>query len=158
RCIRPYAQIDLARVAQFGDSMRGDAALYEAMSPVFHCSLSPTSAHQFLASLPSPAAPHTQEEARHPLIVSTNYDDLLERQYESDTCGADYDLVFYWPKQDERSRFYHRAPGVEPSAILDAANYSHAFFERRPTILKIHGTIQREDPVQDAFVITENDY
>jgi len=154
-CLRPHAQIDLARVAQFGDSMRGDAALYEAMSPVFHCSVPPTSAHQFLACLPSPA--RGAEEARHPLIVSTNYDDLLERQYQNGAGASDYDFVFYWPKPGEQSRFYHVAPRAAPVAITDAANYPHPFFETCPTVLKIHGTI-RPDAADDAFVITENDY
>ena len=158
-CLRPSAQIDLARVAQYGDSMLGDADLYDALRPILHAVLQPTTAHRFLTRLPSPAGSgNAAEEGRHPLIVTTNYDDLLERQYELDSRAKDFDLVFYWPKpQGDQSLFYHSASGAAPSAIRDAANYPHPFFEQCPTILKIHGTI-RDDPAQDAFVITENDY
>ena len=158
RCIRPRAHLDLARVAQFGDSMLGDAVLYEKMGRILHYPGAPTSAHRFLTSLPSPAGlSRGAEEARHSLIVTTNYDDLLERQYRADWGCCDYDMVFYLPKQNEQSLFYHSASGAEPVAIRDAANYSHPFFERCPTILKIHGTV-RDDPSLDSYVITENDY
>jgi hypothetical protein len=157
--LRPQAQIDLARVAQYGDSMLGDATLYEVLRDVFHVTLAPTSAHRFLASLPSPAGQAAATgEGRHPLIVSTNYDDLLERQYEVASRQKDYDLVFYRPVAGGRSLFYHASGDAPPVPIQDASNYSYPFFERRPVVLKIHGTIRRDDPTEDAYVITENDY
>jgi hypothetical protein len=156
--VRP-CPVDLARVAQYADLMRGDGALYEALRPIFHTGIAPTSAHRFLAGLPSPFGSSAgAAEARHPLIVTTNYDDLLERQYEAGCADKDYDAVFYWPKSGEQSLFYHSSCGGEAIPIRDAANYSHAFFESRPSVLKIHGTIRREDASQDAYVITENDY
>jgi hypothetical protein len=161
RCLRPRAQIDLARVAQYGDSMHGDGALYENLGRILHYPGAPTSAHRFLTSLPSPAGlSRGAEEARHPLIVTTNYDDLLEQQYLADCGCRDYDMVFYWPRKPEDREptlFHHSASGAEPVAIRDAANYAHPFFERCPAILKIHGTI-RSNPNLDSFVITENDY
>jgi len=162
RCLRPRPQLDLARVAQYGESLRGDAPLYDKLRTVLHAEVTPTCVHRFLARLPSPRLnPGTEGLLegllRHPLIVTTNYDDLLERQYEADYRLRDYDLVFYQPDRQGRSLFWHSKPGSDPVPVTDAANYAHPFFMECPTILKIHGTI-RADPSLDAFVLTENDY
>jgi hypothetical protein len=159
-CIRPRPLLDLARVAQFGESTLGDAVLYNKLADVLNPQFTPNSVHHFLASLPSPArmSAASQGPLRHPLIVTTNYDDLMERQYELEGGSARYDLVFYVPDARGQTRFWHRCDGAQTQPILDAANYDHAFFDRSPTVLKIHGTVRRDDPDQAAYVVTENDY
>lgn len=160
RCLRPRPLLDLARVAQFGESTLGDAVLYNKLGDILNPEFAPTSAHRFLAELASPTrlSRPTQDHLRHPLIVTTNYDDLMERQYEIEPGTGRYDVVFYVPEPRGQPRFWHRADGRPAVPIADATNYEYAFFERCPAVLKIHGTIRRDDPGREAYVITENDY
>ena len=147
------AELDLARVSQYGVVQLDVGPLYETLRTVFTAPLEPTSVHRFLAEVPLPNHPD-HEEDRYPLIVTTNYDDLTEQALGE----GSFDLVFYNPL-DDPPRFWHKAPNQEPKRIDgDANRYPYHFFDKRPVILKIHGTIDRADKKLDGFVITEDDY
>jgi len=151
--IRSQSDIELARVSQFGATRLGPGALYDELDDVFHHDYALTDVHRFLASL-NFAAPNARLPwARHILIVTSNYDDLMERAI----CDSDCDLVFYDPENPDpggapRGRFLHKRPGAEPEPIDRPNEYDYPFFESRAVVLKIHGTVGR--PV----VITEDHY
>jgi hypothetical protein len=145
-------ELDLARVSQYGVMQLDEGPLYEWLRPIFVAPYSPTSVHSFLAKLPTPNADHAED--KFPLFVTTNYDDLIERAI----GDGQYDLVFY-NSSDDPPRFWHKEPGKAPQRIEGAANeYPYHFFEKRPVILKIHGTIDRSDEEREGFVITEDHY
>jgi hypothetical protein len=153
----PEAGRDLVRVSQYVSVVLGDAPLYDELHEVFAAEYTPTPLHVFLASVPAlvtrqDSPPHD----RYQLVVTTNYDDALERAFEA--AGEEYDLVSYVADGDDRGKFRHRPPGDE-SVVIDRPNeYAELSLERRTVILKIHGAIDRADRDRDSYVITEDDY
>jgi hypothetical protein len=159
-CLRPKPELDLARISQYGDLKQGMGTLYEKLRALFRRELPPTRVHQFLAALP-PAKPDPKRpENRNLLIVTTNYDDLME----CTLPARSYDVVFYDPDPDQKpARFWHRSPDGVVAQITDPNAYPtkdnpYPFFDERPVILKIHGTIDRYDQNREGYVITEDHY
>jgi hypothetical protein len=148
---------DLLRVSQYVYVMLGNGPLYELLHTVFDADYAPTPVHELLASLPSliRACPST-EPRFFPLIVTTNYDDLLERAFND--AGEKYDLVTYIAEGPQAGRFLHTNPdGV--ARVIDRPNsYTELRDDERPVIAKIHGAVGRGAHDQDSFVITENHY
>jgi hypothetical protein len=95
----------------------------------------------------------------HPLIVTTNYDDLMERALQE--VGQPYDLVSYVAEGEQLGKFLHWHPtGAESTVIERPREYVEFAFEERPVVLKIHGAVDRssEDWERDSYVITEDHY
>jgi len=65
--------------------------------------------------------------------------------------------VFYDP-DDKPARFWHKKPGGTPVKIVDPTSYDYPFFDERPVVLKIHGTIDRSNEGREGYVITEDHY
>jgi len=157
---------NLARVAQYVDVMRGSGDLYERLHKLLDVDYPLTSLARFLAALE--AVLHTKAPPCHQLIVTTNYDDQIERAFQQ--AGESFDLVTYVAEGDQRGRFAHRAPdGSE--YLIEKANEYRGNLKERATILKIHGTVdrgrKRDTPVEedadeednkDSYVITEDHY
>jgi hypothetical protein len=155
-CLRPHPELDLARISQFGDLTQGKGELYEKIRTIFTGQFSPTKVHAFLAALPSADPEPARPENRNLLVVTTNYDDLMEKVL---TPHQPYDLVFYDPDpEDKPARFWHRQPDGKIAKIIDPATYDYPFFDERPVILKIHGTIDRSNQGHEGYVITEDHY
>jgi hypothetical protein len=88
------------------------------------------------------------------LIVTTNYDDALERAFVR--AGQEFDLVYYAaPTAQKPGEFMHVVGGRR---VRVTQQYRKLLVEGRPVILKIHGAVDREDAEQDSYVITEDDY
>jgi hypothetical protein len=146
---------DLSRVSEYVSVMNGVGPLYEELRRVFDSDFSPTPVHRLLASLPG----HLREKGypkRNLLIVTTNYDDVLERSFEE--CGEEFDLLTYMASGKRRGRFLHTAPGGVPEPIEVPNEYMKVSLETRSVIMKIHGAVDRDDPGGDSYVITEDDY
>lgn len=141
------ADRDLSRVAQFVDLIKGTGRLYEEVGKVFAEGYPVTSLHRFLASIP-------YRGPEYPLLVTTNYDNLLESAFLEQ--GREFDLVYYSPDDQPRGRFWLQQPGKPAGRIEDANGYGYEFFKQRPVILKIHGTAGMEE--SSGFVITEDHY
>jgi hypothetical protein len=92
-----------------------------------------------------------------PVIVTTNYDDLLEQAFSA--VGAEYDILTYFATGGRRGApiFVHQPPQAEPRPITKPASYICNPGERT-VIVKLHGSVDRSEPPSDSFVITENDY
>ena len=85
------------------------------------------------------------------LIVTTNYDEILERAF--DRVKQPYDVVFYVAKGDDRGTFKHKTHRGEIRPIaIDPDPNNPLPWGKHPIILKLFGTWQHE------FVITEDDY
>ena len=151
-------ETELTRVAQWVLEMGGSADLFKALHKLFNRDYPPTRLHNFLASLPALLASKNYPP-RYQLIVTTNYDDVLERAFSA--AGQAFDVVTYMSEGSEnRGKFLHTDPeGKE--RIIDIPNqYRDLSLERRTVILKIHGAVKRNnpDPDADSYVITEDHY
>jgi hypothetical protein len=93
---------------------------------------------------------------RYPLIVTTNYDDLLERAFDAE--GEPFDLVSYVAEGDDRGKFWHRGPDGDGRLIDKPNKYRGLSVDERTVILKIHGAVDRFNAERDSFVITEDHY
>ncbi len=163
KCGEPLPQaltMDLLRVAQFIEAMAGSGELYADLHKLFDADYPPPLVHQFLASLAA-QPPARNPSAGYPLIVTTNYDDLMERALR----GQEYDVVTYVAEGEHRGLFLHWPPGAgtKPVVIETPNEYREVSTALRPVIMKIHGTVDRRpiDPSQDAedsYVITEDHY
>jgi hypothetical protein len=147
---------DLLRVSQYVSLTVGAMPLYRELRRLFNGDYPPTGLHRFLAELPSILREHHPEAPPYQLIVTTNYDDLLERAFRQ--RGEPFDLVTYDAEGPYRGKFTHRPHQGEPVTILQPNAYLALTTSERTVILKIHGAVDREDEDRDSFVITEDHY
>jgi SIR2-like domain len=147
---------DLVRVSQYVDLvMGGEAALFDELHPVFIRDSEPNKLHRFLAERP---AHHRARGLSVPcqLIVTTNYDDALERAFGA--AGEPFDVVYYAAEREEPGRFVHMRPDGSRRPIPRHTDYREFALEERTVILKIHGAVDRRDEGGDSYVITEDHY
>jgi hypothetical protein len=135
---------ELAKVAQYYDVVSGRDLLNKELRNIFACDYPFTSLHRYLAKVSVPL-----------LIVTTNYDDLMERALSELNCPHDRVIhttdtelghqILWWPHGRSEPR------PVSPNKLdVDL---------RTTTIVyKMHGAVDRHDPRRDQYVITEDDY
>jgi class 3 adenylate cyclase len=145
---------DVTRVTQYIATMQGSGPLYEQLHSLLDANYSPTPFHQFLAGLGS-SLRSKGYHPRSPLIVSTSYDDALERAFS--TADEPFDLVVYMAEGEHRGRFVHYPPEGRARAIDRPNRYLNLGLSR-PVILKIQGTVDRRNVDNDSFVVTEDHY
>jgi hypothetical protein len=149
---------NLLRVSQWVEVMLGTGTLYESLHDVLDAEYEPTPVHRLLASLPSLIRVHPSTQRRFfPLIVTTNYDDALERAFKD--ADEEYDLVTYIADGPKQRRFLHTSPDGDKRVISKPKSHAELQFDERPVIAKIRGTVDRgKTDSQDSYVITENHY
>jgi SIR2-like domain len=136
---------NLASVAQyFEDVAAGRGALYEELRAVFTLRFSPSKIHRYLAGVPEPL-----------LIVTTNYDDLMETALRD--AGKEFDLVIHTtdPTLGERLLWWKHGAD-EPTLVV--ANKLFIDLEQVAVVYKMHGAVDRFVETRDQYVITEDDY
>jgi SIR2-like domain len=145
---------DLLRVSQYVAAILGERQLYRYLHAVFDADYPPSSLHRLLARLPA----LLRERGRpQPLVLTTNYDDLVERALAE--AGEPFDVVWYEAKRGPwHGRFQHRVPDGEVVPIERPNKYTGLALAERPVILKLHGAIDRDDFRQDSYVVTEDSY
>ena len=156
----PTVLEDLLRVSQCVDLKRGWRSLYGTLHELFDDDYPPTELHRLLADIPR-LMRRLERPPResHLLIVTTNYDDVLERAFDESPQPEPYDLVWYVARGDKTGKFMHRPPGGEPVVVEDPDQYVVPLdLTQRSVILKIHGAVDRGAGENDSFVITENNY
>jgi hypothetical protein len=157
--VRDRERDDLGSVSQTVATMWGRAYLYEKLHEVFDADYEPTTLHRFLARLPA-ARRARGSVPPHQLILTTNYDDALERAFQA--AGEEYDIVWYVADgRTDRGKFWHwppPQPETEPNLIERPNEYDAISLEKRTVILKFHGAVDRSDPKRDSYVITEDHY
>jgi len=150
----PDRDLDLLRVSQYVDATLGERQLYRYLHSIFDSDYPPTSLHRLLARLPPLLR---ARGTRQPLILTTNYDDLVERALAA--AGESFDVVWYEAKRGpQQGRFVHRSPSGDVTAIERPNKYTGLDLSNRSVILKLHGAIDRADEDRDSYVITEDSY
>lgn len=153
-----HRDLDLVRVSQWVVSRLGSETLYEYLHDVFDHDFPYTSVHEVLARTPDFIRRNGLSE--YPLVVTTNYDDALERAF--DARGEEYDVLTYIATPEERGRFRHTSPDGVTQVVRAANRYRGVTLTERPAILKMHGAVLRPSvsvPIEDdSYVVTEDDY
>ena len=153
----PYPDTgDLLRVSQYVDVSLGGGPLYETLHSAFDADYPPTAVHHLLASLPRLVRGTAGTRPFFPLIITTNYDDALERAFVQ--AGEPFDLVTYLADGPDRGKFQHTHPDGTVTLIAVPNEYTELRCDQRPVIAKIHGTVGRGVQDADSYVITENHY
>lgn len=155
RCHYPNPEdLDLLRVSQYVDAILGEGQLYRYLHAVFDADYPPSSLHRLLGRLP---ARLRERDRAQLLVLTTNYDDLVERSLAD--LGEPFDVVWYEAKRGpSQGRFLHRQPDGKIVAIERPNKYTGLALGERPVILKLHGAIDRADPKRDSYVVTEDGY
>lgn len=153
---------DLAGVSQRVVVQVGSGPLYDALRGVFEEEYPPTPLHQFFARVPRLREQKGMADDPDPhrdrlLIITTNYDDLMESAFAK--AQQAFHLISYIAQGDKTGHFRHFPPGGRPSLVIESANeYDGLVADSLPIVLKIHGAVNREEPAQDSYVITEDHY
>lgn len=146
---------DLIQVAQCVYALRGGSGdLYETLHSVFDNDFPATALHDFLARIPE--ALNEAKKGKPPLIVTTNYDDVVERALEAKE--QPYDVVVYMAEGKHEGLFCHATPGGALEPITSPETYLAVDPDRQTVLLKMHGFVCRRDATEDSYVITEDHY
>jgi hypothetical protein len=142
----PEAQRELSMVAQYYHLAGGRSPLHSMLQSVFQFPQALGKVHEYLAEIAG---------VTPLLIVTTNYDDLIERAFKK--AGRLYDLVIHItePKRNGEILWWeHGNPAPTPTLaknlIINLAETS--------VIYKMHGATDPTGGGQDNYVITEDDY
>jgi hypothetical protein len=132
---------ELTKMAQYYEAVLGPDPLRKRLREIFSHQQPPTPLHEFLAGLPKPL-----------LIVTTNYDDLLERAFQQ--CNRPCDVVVHITNQEQVLWWAHGSaePELLPPDDLDIE------LDKVSVIYKMHGAIDRREKEVGQYVITEDDY
>ena len=150
---------NLQRVSQFAQVARGEATLYDDLHEVFTATFEPTLLHTFLAALPL-RLEEIAGQRRHQVIVTTNYDDVLEEAFRR--ASEPFDVVYYRAASNRtrsHGRFWHAPFDDEERPIERPTRYDRLPLGERTVILKVHGLAWRtRGSKEDSYVISEDDY
>ena len=142
-------QADLASVSSYYEVFKTRNVLRdrlrETLLPATIADFPVPTLYRVLADVPTPM-----------LIVSTNYDTLLERAFQA--AGRPFDLVVYpTDKKELANSMLHWRHGVsEPET--PAPNLLDVDLAKTTVIFKVHGSLIADNDEWDSFVITEEDY
>jgi DNA-binding SARP family transcriptional activator len=153
--LRDGSPSGLARVAQQIATLNGPGPLRDELHARICLPSKASGLDAFLARLP----PVLRERGLpHQLIVSTRYDQGLERAFAE--LGEELDVVTYAADGHGTSRFWHRPPGADPRPIDVPNTYVAALsLERRTVLLRLQGAVDSDEArVWESFVVTEDDY
>lgn len=136
----PSPELELTRVAQYFDAVNGEGGLGNELHEVFAKQYTPGDLHEFLTEFPCP------------LIVTTNYDDLMERALREK--GRPFHTLIYRTGEPTFLVWEHGAgkPKEVPGNEIDL------HIGAMPVIYKMHGAADPADIQRDSYVITEDDY
>lgn len=137
----PREGLDLALAAQFFEMEAGRTHVDHALKRAYADDYPPGELHTYLAGFPA-----------HLLIVTTNYDQLLEQAFTE--AGRPYALITY---QRERPAFLFQE-GRESAPRWVLPNEIALDLRNTTVIYKMHGTVSPGDAEPGGFVITEEDY
>ncbi len=148
---------DLVRVAQFVDNASGEMDLVRDLRATYAGDQEPNLVHRYLAGQVSRAR-HRGRPTPWPVIVTTNYDDLLEQALAA--VDEPYDVLTYFAEGGPGGQpvFMHYPHEGTPHPIAKPKVYTGCDPEARTVVIKLHGSIDRAEPPDDSFVVTENDY
>ena len=90
--------------------------------------------------------------------MTTSYDDVLENAFAS--ASQPYHLLSYIAadEDEDHGKFLHMPSDGSPQVIHEPNRYLALTRDPRPTIVKIHGHVDRPIGDRDSYVVTEDDY
>lgn len=137
---------DLTKVSSYFAEEAGDRlSLVSYMHDTFAMDYQPGDLHHFLAALDTPL-----------LIVTTNYDDLIERAFRA--RGRPFHLVTYPTDRKElAASVLWWKPGATAPEDFPPKNLPLSLADTT-IIYKMHGSVDRAQNGWDSFVVTEDDY
>lgn len=145
--------LDLTKVAQYYNVVIGRKGLNDELHGIFNCDYPLTPLHTFLASVDAPL-----------LIITTNYDDLIERAFDARNRqpGKEtrpYDVVIHPTDVKNKGEHLIWWPyGAAKPFEKVSPNKLDIDLEQKTVIYKMHGAVDRKHPERDHYVITEDDY
>jgi hypothetical protein len=163
----PYAdtKANLMRVAQYVLEFDGELPLYERLHGIFNADYPITDLHKLIASVPRRLAAAGRTPFQ-PLIVTTNYDDLMERALMEE--NQPFDVLHYVALGPDIGKYVHTPHNQEPVTIQRLNDYNGLPIDEkwnftRALVFKMHGAIARSKDGSSkvdscSFVITEDDY
>ncbi|MDJ0533132.1 MAG: SIR2 family protein [Xenococcaceae cyanobacterium MO_207.B15] len=148
---------DLPYLAKYIDLIFGSLGLYTELHEIFDRDYQPNQLHKLFAQLPS-----IMQQKDYPLpyqlIVTTNYDDTLERAFKAIKPRQLFDIVSYIAKGENRGKFLHQPCAGKPIVIDTPNTYDEFPLGEHPVILKLYGAVNRATGQEDNFAITEDHY
>jgi hypothetical protein len=140
----PNQPLALTTVSQYFDLVAGRVTLEQELHDIFACNSAAMALHAFLAKPQIPL-----------LIVTTNYDDLIECAFAAEQ--RDFDIVIHTTDPQLGAQllwWQHGASKPEQVNPNELAIPLH----QKTVIYKMHGAVDRKDQTRDQYVITEDDY
>jgi hypothetical protein len=148
---------DLIRVSQYVLACEGDGPLFTNVEQlVAKEAYAPTAVHTWLAAVWRRLAA-TGRTVRYPVIMTTNYDDMMERAFLAQQPQPQpFDVLRYAWGEHRQPLFMHTPWGSgERIPVIDPDAYTAISTEHRPVLVKLHGGIKGEP---GPFVIAEDHY
>jgi len=150
---------DLAKVASYFVDTVARSTLRTRLHRIFAREYQPTSIHTYLAKIARKSDADIEKDGKPGtplLMVTTNYDDLLERAFQR--AGRPYDLVIYPTdsKDIAASVLWWPHGDAAPEAVLP--NKLCIDLKSTNVIYKMHGSVDPKQRHMDSYVITEEDY
>jgi hypothetical protein len=147
--------IDNFAVAQFIADRHGREVLDRQIHRVLEqADLIPRLTHQLFANWNRYNAARPSRPLPYPTIITTNYDDILERSL--DMSNVPYHLLTYQAYGPHQGLFYHRAPGGELRVIERPQNITT--LEPGFVIVKLNGGLDHREEIPATFVSTRLDF
>lgn len=141
-------------VAQYIADRHGRENLYAEIRKLFaRTSLVPRDTHELFAAWRE-FKTHNGERVPFPTVITTNYDDVLERRLAD--AGLPYHLLSYQADGPHRGLFYHRSADNGLSIIERPCNirkFSDAF-----VVMKLNGGFDRQRRIPESYSTTRLDY
>jgi hypothetical protein len=140
------SRLELAKVAQYFGMVGGRAALQDELRAIFDQNYPVTPLHTYLARITKPL-----------LIITTNYDDLMERALQAE--GRQYHVVVHTTDTAMREQMLSWPPGAAHAERVLPNKFDIDPHRAGVTfVYKIHGAVDRQRAENDQYVITEDDY
>ena len=152
-CPPAYAR-DLPQAAEYIGLTKGVGPLHDELHALFDGDYAPGPTHDLLAELDGLLR---VRGGAHPLIVTTSFDQMLERAFAA--AGAEVDVVSHLALGRYRGKFVHVTPDGVATLIEVPNAYGDLSLDHRTVILKILGGIdQRPERAWESFVVSEDDH
>lgn len=142
-------------VSQYISVMNPQETLKSELHSLFDADYPATRLHRFFATV-AQTLRDKGYKLRCPVIVSTTYDDILERTFQA--AGEPFDLVTYIADGADRGKWWHHTFEGQDVLIDTPNKYAGLQPDQRAVIVKIHGMVNRADADHESYVITEDHY
>jgi DNA-binding SARP family transcriptional activator len=145
---------DLPRVAEYVALSKGAGPLYDELHALFDQDCAPGPAHRAVAQL---AALLRSRDAPRPLLVATNFDQLLEQAFRD--VGEELDVVLYLALGRHRGKFLHLKANGQSTVVEVPNAYTDLSLDHTAVLFKIHGGVDLGPEREwESFVVSEDDY